>query len=206
MLAVASLRGGGEYGTTWYEAGRLAKRQQVFDDFCACARWLASSGWSRADRIAIIGGSNGGLLVGTCLTQHPELFGAAIANVGVFDMLRFHLFTCGWLWKTEYGDPDDPEQFAWLRRYSPLHNVRPGCYPATLLTTADHDDRVVPSHSLRFAASLQSAQTGRAPILLRVDASAGHGHGKPTGQAIDEAADCLAFLDCALARDLVPEH
>jgi prolyl oligopeptidase len=198
MLAVASLRGGGEYGRSWYEAGRLGRKQQVFDDFCACARWLASSGWSRADRIGVIGGSNGGLLVGACLTQHPELFGAAVAHVGVLDMLRFHLFTCGWLWKTEYGDPGDPNEFQWLRRYSPLHNVRPECYPATLLTTGDHDDRVVPGHSLKFAAALQAAQAGSAPILLRVGASVGHGQGKPTGRAIAEAADCLAFLDGAL--------
>jgi prolyl oligopeptidase len=198
MLAVACLRGGGEYGRSWYEAGRLANKQRAFDDFCACARWLARSGWSSAERIAISGGSSGGLLVGACLTQHPELFGAAVANVGVFDMLRFHRFTCGWTWKTEYGDPEDPRQFHWLRGYSPLHNVRPASYPATLLTTGDHDDRVVPGHSLKFAATLQAAQAGRAPILLRVDTAAGHGHGKPTGQAIAEAADCLAFIDAAL--------
>lgn len=198
MLAVASLRGGGEYGRSWHEAGRLARKQQAFDDFCACARWLAESGWSSAERIAISGGSNGGLLVGACLTQHPELFGAAVANVGVFDMLRYHHFTCGWTWKTEYGDPGDPVHFNWLRGYSPLHNVRPASYPATLLTTGDRDDRVVPGHSLKFAAALQAAQTGSAPILLRVDAGAGHGHGKPAGKAIAEAADCLAFIDAAL--------
>ena len=198
MLAVASLRGGGEYGRSWYEAGRLARKQQAFDDFSACARWLAKSGWSSAERIAISGGSSGGLLVGACLTQHPELFGAAVASVGVFDMLRFHLFTCGWTWKTEYGDPEDPGQFTWLRSYSPLHNVRPASYPATLLTTGERDDRVVPGHSLKFAATLQAAQTGHAPILLRVDVAAGHGHGKPTGKAIAEAADCLAFIDAAL--------
>jgi prolyl oligopeptidase len=160
--------------------------------------WLAASGWSAADRIAINGGSNGGLLVGACLTQHPELFGAAIANVGVFDMLRFQLFTVGRFWLTEYGNPDDAAEFAWLRRYSPLHNVRPASYPATLLTTGDHDDRVVPCHSYKFAAALQAAQTGSTPILLRVDAAAGHGHGKPTGKQIAEAADTLAFLDLAL--------
>lgn len=198
MLAVASLRGGGEYGRSWYEGGRLAKKQQTFDDFCACARWLTKSGWSSAERIAISGGSSGGLLVGACLTQHPELFGAAVASVGVFDMLRFHLFTCGWTWKTEYGDPADPGQFTWLRDYSPLHNVRPASYPATLLTTGERDDRVVPGHSLKFAATLQAAQAGRAPILLRVDAATGHGHGKPTAKAIAEAADCLAFIDAAL--------
>jgi prolyl oligopeptidase len=198
MLAVASLRGGGEYGRSWYEAGRLGRKQQVFDDFCACAQWLVTSGWSSAERIAISGGSNGGLLVGACLTQHPELFGAAVASVGVFDMLRFHHFSDGWTWKTEYGDPEDRGQFSWLRSYSPLHNVRPASYPATLLTTGEHDNIVVPGHSLKFAATLQGAQTGGAPILLRVDAGAGHGHGKPTGKAIAEAADCLAFIDAAL--------
>jgi prolyl oligopeptidase len=198
MLAVASLRGGGEYGRAWHDAGKLANKQNVFDDFCACARWLASSGWSRADRIAINGGSNGGLLVGACLTQHPELFGAAVADVGVFDMLRFHRFTVGRLWKDEYGDPEDPEQYRWLRRYSPLHNVRPRDYPATLLTTGDHDDRVVPGHSFKFAAALQEAQRADAPICLRVDASAGHGRGKPTAKAIAEAADRLAFIEGAL--------
>ncbi|HTS96201.1 MAG TPA: prolyl oligopeptidase family serine peptidase [Streptosporangiaceae bacterium] len=144
------------------------------------------------------GGSSGGLLVGACLTQHPEQFGAAVASVGVFDMLRFHHFTDGWTWKTEYGDPDDPEQFTWLRAYSPLHNARPASYPATLLTTGQHDNIVVPGHSLKFAATLQAAQTGTAPILLRVDTAAGHGHGTPVGKAIAETADCLAFIDAAL--------
>ena len=198
LLAVASLRGGGEFGRRWHEAGRRASKQNVFDDFCACARWLASSGWSRPGRIAINGGSNGGLLVGACLTQHPELFGAAVADVGVFDMLRFHRFTVGWMWRTEYGDPDDPVQFRWLRRYSPLHNVRPGDYPPTLLTTGDHDDRVVPAHSFKFAAALQAAQAADAPILLRTDVRAGHGAGKPAAKAIAENADRLAFLDAAL--------
>lgn len=198
MLAVACLRGGGEYGRAWHAAGRRAAKQNSFDDFCACARWLASSGWSKPERIAINGGSNGGLLVGACLTQHPDLFGAAIADVGVFDMLRFHRFTVGWLWRSEYGDPDDPEDFRWLRRYSPLHNVRPGNYPPTLLTTGDHDDRVVPAHSYKFAAALQAAQRAGAPILLRVEGSAGHGAGKPTAKAMAEAADRLTFLDGAL--------
>ena len=198
VLALASLRGGGEYGRAWYRDGRLDHKQNVFDDFCACMRWLVSAGWSRPDRIGINGGSNGGLLVGACLTQHPELFGAAVADVGVFDMLRFHLFTGGWLWKTEYGDPEDAEQFAWLRQYSPLHNVHPRCYPATLLTTGDHDDRVVPGHTLKFGAALQNAQTGAAPILIRVDTAAGHGHGKATSAAIAETTDCLVFLEQAL--------
>lgn len=195
LLAVASLRGGGEFGRAWHEAGRRANKQNVFDDFCACARWLVTSGWSRPGRIAINGGSNGGLLVGACLTQHPELFGAAVADVGVHDMLRFHHFTVGWLWKTEYGDPDDPEQYRWLRRYSPLHNVRPGSYPAVLLNTGDHDDRVVPAHSFKFAAALQAAQRAAAPVLLRTDTDAGHGGGKPVAKAIAAAADSLAFLE-----------
>jgi prolyl oligopeptidase len=199
MLAVASLRGGGEYGRDWHDAGRRGSKQNVFDDFCACARWLADSGWSKASRIAINGASNGGLLVGACLTQHPELFGAVVADAGVFDMLRFPRFTVGGMWKTEYGDPDDPAQYRWLRRYSPLHNVAARDYPPTLLATGDHDDRVVPGHSFKFAAALQAAQTGSAPILLRVYSAAGHSRrGKPTATAIAEAADRLAFLDGAL--------
>ncbi len=199
LLAVASLRGGGEYGREWHDAGRLANKQKVFDDFCACARWLAGSGWSRPGRIAINGGSNGGLLVGACLTQHPELFGAAVAQVGVLDMLRFHKFTIGWAWKSDFGDPDDPEQYRWLRAYSPLHNVEVGrSYPATLLMTGDHDDRVVPGHSFKFAAALQAAQGGPAPILVRVETAAGHGQGKPTSKQIAEQADFLAFLELAL--------
>ncbi|HLI53324.1 MAG TPA: prolyl oligopeptidase family serine peptidase [Acidimicrobiales bacterium] len=200
MLAVANLRGGGEYGRAWHDAGRLASKQNVFDDFAACARWLSSSPWSAPGRVAIFGGSNGGLLVGASITQHPELFGAAVADVGVFDMLRFHLYTIGWAWKSDYGDPDDPEDRRVLLSYSPLHNVRPGtCYPPTLLMTGDHDDRVVPSHSYKFAAALQEAQACEKPVLLRVETSAGHGLGKPTGKLIDEATDRLAFLEMALA-------
>jgi prolyl oligopeptidase len=198
VLAVAALRGGGEYGRSWHDAGRLANKQRVFDDFCDCARWLVSSGWSRPDRIAINGVSNGGLLVGACLTQHPELFGAAVPEVGVLDMLRFQKFTIGWAWKSDFGDPDNPEQYKWVRAYSPLHNIVPGrAYPATLVTTGDHDDRVVPGHSFKFAAALQAAQgdSARVPILIRIETSAGHGHGKPTAKAIAERADVLAFLD-----------
>jgi prolyl oligopeptidase len=200
LLAVANLRGGGEYGRAWHDAGRLAVKQNVFDDFCACARWLADSGWSRADRIAIEGGSNGGLLVGACLTQHPELFGACVAAVAVLDMLRFHKFTVGRAWTSDYGRPDDPEQYRWLRAYSPLHNLKKGqAYPATLLLTGDHDDRVVPGHSFKFAAALQAAQGGDAPVLIRIETSAGHGAGKPTSKIIAESADVLAFLRLALA-------
>ncbi len=199
VLAVATLRGGGEYGQAWHEAGLLDRKQNVFDDFCGCARWLASSGWSRPGRIAITGGSNGGLLVGACLTQQPELFGACVAEVGVFDMLRFHKFTVGWGWTGELGDPDDPDQYPWLRAYSPLHNVRAGTrYPPTLLLTGDHDDRVVPGHSFKFAAALQAAQGGAAPVLIRVEAGTGHGAGKPTGKAIAAGTDVLAFLDAVL--------
>ena len=200
MLAVANLRGGGEYGRGWHEGGMLAVKQNVFDDFCACARWVADSGWSRADRIVIEGGSNGGLLVGACLTQHPELFGACVAHVGVLDMLRFHKFTIGRAWTSDYGSPDDPEQYRWLRGYSPLHNLTSGqTYPATLLLTGDHDDRVVPGHSFKFAAALQAAQGGDAPVLIRIETSAGHGAGKPTSKMIAESTDVLAFLRIALA-------
>lgn len=200
-LAVANLRGGGEYGKAWHDAGRLAAKQNVFDDFCACARWLVSSGWSTPSRIAISGASNGGLLVGACITQHPELFGAAVPEVGVLDMLRFHRWTIGWAWKSDYGDPEDPDDFARLLAYSPLHNLRPGtCYPPTLVMTGDHDDRVVPAHSYKFAAALQQAQTCANPILLRVSESAGHGAGKPTSKLVDEAADRMAFLDSVLER------
>ncbi len=199
LLAVASLRGGGEYGKAWHDAGRLAEKQNVFDDFAACARWLAGSGWTRPERIGILGRSNGGLLVGASVTQHPELFGAAVAEVGVMDMLRFHRFTIGWGWTSDYGSADDPEQFGWLLAYSPLHNIRPGvAYPPTLVTTGDHDDRVVPGHSFKFAAALQAAQGGEAPVIIRIDTDAGHGVGKPVSKLIDERADVLAFLELAL--------
>ena len=199
LLAVASLRGGGEYGTAWHDAGRREHKQNVFDDFAACLRWLAGSGWTRSHRIAISGRSNGGLLVGATITQHPELFGAALAEVGVMDMLRFHRFTIGWGWTSDYGSADDPDEFATLLAYSPLHNVRSGtAYPSTLVTTGDHDDRVVPGHSFKFAAALQAAQAGDAPILIRIDTDAGHGAGKPVGKLIDERADVLAFLELAL--------
>ena len=201
LLAVASLRGGSEYGTAWHDDGRLANKQHVFDDFAACLRWLTASGWTRPERIGILGRSNGGLLVGATLTQHPELFGAAVPEVGVMDMLRFHRFTIGWGWTSDYGCPDDPEQFRWLLAYSPLHNIRSGlAYPATLVTTGDHDDRVVPGHSFKFAAALQAAQAGAAPVLIRVDVDAGHGAGKPVHKLIDERADVLAFLELALAE------
>lgn len=196
LFALACLRGGSEYGSAWHDAGRLANKQRGFDDFAACARWLASSGWTRAERIGIHGRSNGGLLVGASITQHPELFGAAVAEVGVLDMLRFHRFTIGWGWTSDYGSAEDPEQFRWLVAYSPLHNLRPGTrYPPTLITTGDHDDRVVPGHSFKFGAALQAAQADEGgPILVRIDSDAGHGAGKPVGKLLDERADVLAFL------------
>jgi prolyl oligopeptidase len=199
LLAVASLRGGGEYGKAWHDAGRLTHKQNVFDDFAACLRWLAGSGWTRPARIGVSGRSNGGLLVGATLTQHPELFGAAIAEVGVMDMLRFHRFTIGWGWTSDYGSADEPEGFRTLMAYSPLHNIRPGIvYPPTLVTTGDHDDRVVPGHSFKFAAALQAAQAGEAPVVIRIDTDAGHGVGKPVHKLIEERADVLAFLELAL--------
>ena len=195
IYAVANLRGGGEYGKEWHEAGMLDKKQNVFDDFIAAAQYLISQKYTSTPKLAISGGSNGGLLVGAVITQRPELFGAALPAVGVMDMLRFNKFTIGWAWTSDYGSPDDPQQFAVLRAYSPLHNIKPGThYPPTLITTADHDDRVVPGHSFKFAATMQAAQAGPAPILIRIETKAGHGAGKPTAKQIEEAADKFAFL------------
>lgn len=195
VLAVANLRGGGEYGEEWHRAGMLENKQNVFDDFIACAEALVASGLTSRDKLAIQGGSNGGLLVGACLVQRPDLFGAAQPAVGVLDMLRFHKFTIGWAWTSDYGSPDDPQQFPSIYAYSPLHNLKPGtAYPSTLITTADHDDRVTPMHSFKFAAALQAAQGGEAPILIRIQQKAGHGFGKPTRILIEEQADIWAFL------------
>jgi prolyl oligopeptidase len=194
VLAVANLRGGGEYGKAWHDAGRKLLKQNVFDDFLAAAQWLVDAGYTSRSRLAMGGGSNGGLLVGACLTQRPELFGCALPMVGVLDMLRFHRFTIGWGWVSDYGCADDAEEFRALYAYSPLHNLRPGtAYPATLVTTSDHDDRVVPLHSFKFAAALQAAQGGEAPVLIRIETRAGHGAGKPTAKVIEEAADRFAF-------------
>jgi prolyl oligopeptidase len=194
-FAVANLRGGGEYGEAWHAAGTKEQKQNVFDDFIAGAEFLIAERYTSTPKLAIFGGSNGGLLVAACLTQRPELFGAAIPAVGVLDMLRFQKFTIGWAWTADYGSSDDPEQFAYLRAYSPLHNLRPEtAYPPTLIVTADHDDRVFPAHSFKFAAALQDAQGGDAPILIRIETKAGHGAGKPTSKVIDEAADRFAFL------------
>jgi len=200
LLAEANLRGGGEYGEGWHRAGTLERKQNVFDDFAACARHLAEQGYTTPAQLGIEGGSNGGLLVGATLVQHPELIGAAVAHVGVLDMLRFQHFTIGWAWASDYGSSDTPEGFAVLRRYSPLHTLRPAAYPATLITTGDHDDRVVPAHSYKFAAQLQHDQQGSAPVLLRVQTRAGHGAGKPAKLVIEEKADMYAFLFGALGK------
>jgi prolyl oligopeptidase len=199
IFAQPNLRGGGEYGKPWHEAGMKLKKQNVFDDFIAAAEWLTASGWTRRDKLAIGGGSNGGLLVGACMTQRPDLFAACVPSVGVLDMLRFHKFTIGWAWTSDYGSPDDPEEFGALLAYSPYHNLKPGAdYPATLVVTADHDDRVFPGHSFKFAARLQACQGGPAMTLIRIETRAGHGMGKPTSKLIEEAADRWAFLVSAL--------
>lgn len=199
VYAVPNLRGGGEYGRQWHEAGMLDKKQNVFDDFIAAAQWLIDHKYTCREKLAIRGGSNGGLLVGATLTQRPDLCAVALPAVGVMDMLRFHKYTIGWAWVTEYGSSDDPTQFRNLLRYSPLHNLKPDTkYPATLITTADHDDRVVPAHSFKFAATLQHVQAGDAPVLIRIETRAGHGAGMPTTKRIEEAADVLAFLKSVL--------
>ena len=199
VLAIANLRGGGEYGRAWHEAGILANKQNVFDDFIACAEWLTTEGVTSPAKLAIQGGSNGGLLVGAAMTQRPELFGAALPAVGVLDMLRYHSFTIGWAWASDYGSSDNPEAFKHLIKYSPLHSLKDGTvYPATLVTTGDFDDRVVPAHSFKFAAALQQAQAGSAPVLIRIQTKAGHGMGKPTKMLIQEQADIWAFLVDAL--------
>lgn len=195
IYAVANLRGGGEFGKTWHDAGRLANKQNVFDDFIAAAEWLIDQNYTSTAKLAINGASNGGLLVGACLNQRPDLFGAAIPAVGVMDMLRFHKFTVGWCWTSEYGSPDNSENFAYLYPYSPLHNIKNGvAYPPTLILTGEKDDRVVPAHSYKYAATLQEAQSSSAPILIRIETAAGHGAGKPLSKSMDEKADMLAFL------------
>jgi prolyl oligopeptidase len=195
VLAVVNLRGGGEFGEQWHQAGMLERKQNTFDDFIAAAEWLVKEGWTRPDRLAIQGGSNGGLLVGAAMTQRPDLFGAVLCQVPVADMLRYHLFTVGRFWVSEYGSADDPAQFKFLYAYSPYHRVKDGVsYPATLVTTADTDDRVAPGMAKKFAARLQEATAGPDPILIRVETKAGHGHSKPVSKLIDEAADIYTFL------------
>jgi prolyl oligopeptidase len=200
VYAVANLRGGGEYGEEWHQAGSRRQKQNTFDDFAAAAEWLVASGVTTRGRLSVGGHSNGGLLAAATMIQHPELIGAALVGVGVLDMLRFHLFTIGWGWVSDYGSPDDPGDFAVLYSYSPYHNVQPREYPAVLITTADHDDRVVPAHSFKFAAALQHNQQAAAPVLIRIETRAGHGSGKPTSKQIEEAADELSFLWAELVR------
>ena len=206
VYAQPILRGGAEYGEEWHQAGMLERKQNVFDDFIAAAEYLIAERYTSPAKLAIGGGSNGGLLVGAVLNQRPDLFGAAVPAVGVMDMLRFHKFTIGWAWVTEYGSADSVGQFPFLYRYSPLHNVKPGTrYPATFITTADHDDRVVPGHSFKYAAALQAAQAGPAPVLIRIETKAGHGAGKPTAKIIEEQTDRWAFLVHTLQMTLPPQ-
>lgn len=194
VYAVANLRGGGEFGAEWHQAGTIHNKQNVFDDFIAAAEHLIKTGWTRKDLLTIRGGSNGGLLVGACMTQRPDLFAVALPAVGVLDMLRYHLFTIGWAWASDYGTVDDAQQFETLIAYSPVHNVEMGRhYPSTMVTTGDHDDRVVPSHSYKFASALQRAQGGDAPVMIRIETRGGHGGGKPTSMRIDEVADLWSF-------------
>jgi prolyl oligopeptidase len=203
VYAVSNLRGGGEYGEEWHQAGMKLQKQNVFDDFITAAEWLIANNYTKPAKLAIGGGSNGGLLVGACMTQRPDLFGAALPAVGVMDMLRFHKFTIGWAWVAEYGSSENAAEFTNLYAYSPLHNLKPGtAYPATLIITADHDDRVVPAHSFKFAAALQAAHNGNAPVLIRIEIKAGHGAGKPTAKIIEEAADKWGFLVRVLAIDV----
>ncbi|MDR3329420.1 MAG: prolyl oligopeptidase family serine peptidase [Prevotellaceae bacterium] len=194
IYAEACLRGGGEFGSEWHKAGTKLQKQNVFNDFIAAAEYLVSEKYTSPEKLAIAGGSNGGLLVGACMTQRPDLFRVALPAVGVMDMLRFHKFTVGWGWADDYGSSDSEEEFRYLLGYSPLHNIKAGaCYPATLITTADHDDRVVPAHSFKFAATMQAAQTCHNPVLIRIATMAGHGAGKSTAKSIEEVADICAF-------------
>jgi prolyl oligopeptidase len=209
IYASANIRGGGEYGDAWHKAGMKENKQNVFDDFIAAGEFLIEQGYTSPQRLAIGGGSNGGLLVGAVLNQRPDLFGAALPAVGVMDMLRFHKFTIGWAWVSDYGSPDDPEAFEYLYAYSPYHNLKPRTeYPAIMVTTADHDDRVVPGHSFKYAARLQEVQSGNAPTLIRIQTRAGHGAGKPTQMVIREQADRWAFvmknLGMKMPQPLVP--
>ena len=194
IYAQAQLRGGGEYGRAWHEDGMLHNKQNVFDDFIAAAEYLIEKGYTRKEKLVVGGRSNGGLLVGAVLTQRPDLFGVALPNVGVLDMLRFHKFTIGWAWVSDYGSPEDEEDFKALLAYSPYHNIREGvAYPPTMVMTGDHDDRVFPAHSFKFAAALQKAQGGDAPVVIRIETRAGHGAGKPTAKLIEEFSDMWTF-------------
>jgi len=204
VMAIANLRGGGEYGDEWHKAGTKLHKQNVFDDFIAAGEWLIKNKYTTQKKLAIQGGSNGGLLIGAVENQRPDLFGAALPQVGVMDMLRFQQFTAGRFWTDDYGSAQDSaEMFKALYAYSPYHNVKPGTvYPPTLITTADHDDRVVPGHSFKYAAAMQAAQAGPAPILIRIETRAGHGAGKPITKQIEEVADAWAFLAANLGMKL----
>lgn len=207
IIAIPNLRGGGEYGQKWHLAGTKLTKQNTFDDFISAAEYLIQEKYTSSSKLAIQGGSNGGLLIGACMTQRPELFKVAIPQVGVLDMLRYHLFTIGWAWKTDYGSSENKEEFKYIYKYSPLHNLKRGTqYPATLITTADHDDRVVPAHSFKFAATLQACQAGMNPTLIRIESKAGHGAGKPTAKTIEEATDIWAFIFHNLNFEYMPNE
>ncbi|MEQ8935905.1 MAG: prolyl oligopeptidase family serine peptidase, partial [Amphiplicatus sp.] len=207
VYAVANIRGGGEYGKAWHDAGRLAEKQNGFDDFIAAGEYLIAEGYTSKDKLTVFGGSNGGLLVGAVVNQRPDLFAAAIPAVGVMDMLRYNQFTAGRFWVDDYGDPAKEADFRTLYAYSPLHNIRAGVeYPAILVTTADTDDRVVPGHSFKYAAALQAADIGPAPHLIRIETRAGHGMGKPTDKIIEEYSDMWAFLAAHTGLVLGPDY
>jgi prolyl oligopeptidase len=194
IFAVANIRGGGEYGEKWHKSGTILNKQNVFDDFISAAEYLINEKYTNRDKLAIHGRSNGGLLIGAVMTQRPDLFKVAIPGVGVLDMLRYHKFTIGWAWATDYGTSANEVEYKNLIQYSPLHNLKPQSYPATMVVTGDHDDRVVPAHSFKFAATLQANQQGKEPALIRIDVNAGHGAGKPTAKQIDEWTDIWSFV------------
>ncbi|MBN2806080.1 MAG: S9 family peptidase, partial [Prolixibacteraceae bacterium] len=195
VYAIANLRGGGEYGENWHRNGTLTNKQNVFDDFIAAAEFLIEKGYTNSEQLAIRGGSNGGLLIGAVTNQRPELFKVALPAVGVMDMLRYQKFTIGYAWATDYGTVDDSEEmFRYLLNYSPVHNVEAKDYPAIMVTTADHDDRVVPAHSFKYISRIQELNTGDLPTLIRIDVKAGHGSGKPTAKIIEEYTDIFAFV------------